>query len=111
MNCKAKRIIEIKAKISNPATNFFDTVPIIYTVFRMSKCRINKYKAGFGSCDFAQQNTKSTNGSLDSSLEAKLAAREAQDSQFRSVSFIKTNIITKNNQIRKNDIEYILNEK
>ena len=73
----------------------------------MSKCRINKYKAGFGSCDFAQQNTKSTNGSLDSSLAAKLAAREAQDSQLFSPSTAKTNV----NQIRKNDIEYILNEK
>jgi hypothetical protein len=105
MKCKANAI---KAKISNPATIFFDTVPIIYTVFRMSKCRINKYKAGFGSCDFTQQNPKSTNGSLDSSLAAKLAAREAQDSQLFSSSS-SSQIITKPlAKTKENDIDTIL---
>jgi len=73
----------------------------------MSKCRINKYKAGFGSCDFAQQNTKSTNGSLDSSLAAKLAAREAQDSQLFSSS--SSQIVTKPlAKTKENDIDTIL---
>ena len=76
----------------------------------MSKCRINKYKAGFG-CSFTQEGQgQKQNGSLDSSLAAKLAARDAQDSKLRSLSPIKTNIITTNNQARKNDINIILNE-
>jgi hypothetical protein len=101
------KIIPTKANISNPATNFFDTDPIIYSVFRMSKCRINKYKAGFGSCDFAQ-NTKSVNGSLDSSLAAKLAARDAQDSQLFKPCEAITKSTSNNPKTRENDIDIIL---
>jgi hypothetical protein len=110
------KIIPTKANISNPATNFFDTDPIIYSVFRMSKCRINKYKPGFGG-SFSQGGGQEKNGSLDNCLAAKLASRDAQDSKLWnsgpcSSPPAPSQIIIKpesnNTKTRENDIDIIL---
>jgi len=77
----------------------------------MSKCRINKYKAGNG-ISFSCQTKSLDNGSLNNSLASKLAAREAQDSQLWSSTSetVKTAItIIKNPQTRVKDIDTILN--
>ena len=86
----------------------------------MSKCRINKYKAGNG-ISFSCQTKSLDNGSLNNSLASKLAAREAQDSQLwsstsetsetvKTVKTVETAItIIKNPQTRVKDIDTILN--
>jgi hypothetical protein len=102
------KIIPTKANISNPATNFFDTDPIIYSVFRMSKCRINKYKAGFGGSFTQEGQGQKQNGSLDSSLAAKLAARDAQDSQLFKACEAITKSTLNHPKTRENDIDIIL---
>jgi len=93
----------------------------------MSKCRINKYKAGFGG-SFSQGGGEEKNGSLDNCLVAKLASREEQDSKLwnsspspspspapapaPSPSPSPSQIIVKpelnNPKTRKNDIDIIL---
>ena len=75
----------------------------------MSKCRINKYKAGNGT-SFSPEKSGISNGSLDNSLAAKLAARDAQDSQLWAPA--KQTVVVKeappNLQNRANDIHTIL---
>jgi hypothetical protein len=73
----------------------------------MSKCRINKYKAGFGG-SFSQGGGLEKNGSLDNCLAAKLAARDAQDSQLFKPCEAIIKLSTNHPKTRENDINIIL---